>query len=305
MKIYDGFKDKRIRRKPRCVAIGIFDGVHRGHQKILLQALKDARRIHAEPMVVTFEPHPSKVLRPDMSQPILMSLAHRLRFFEKMGIKETLVIRFDRAFSKISHRFFLNELLCKQLGMRSLSVGEDFRFGFHGLGDTRFLSEESKHLGFGLALVRSLKDHGEIISSTHIRRLIEKGDLKKAGRMLGRPVSVYGTVVWGRGRGRSIGFPTANLDPHHETLPPSGVYAAWGFLDQTRLKGVIHIGKRPTFNDRQKSLEVHFFDFHRDIYGSEIELFFISRLRAIKKFKNREGLILAIQTDAQKALKIL
>ena len=305
MKIYNGFKDKRIRQKPRCIAVGIFDGVHRGHQRILSRALKDARRLHAEPMVITFEPHPNKVLRPERSQPILMSLSHRLRFFEKLGIQETLVIRFNKKFSKISHDFFLNELLHKKLAMKSLSVGVDFRFGFRGLGNAKFLSEESKRLGFRLSLAPPLKVDGAVISSTRIRRLIEKGDFKKAERMLGRPVSVYGMVVRGRGRGRSIGFPTANLNPHHETLPPSGVYAAWGFLNQTKLKGVIHIGQRPTFHDRQKSLEVHFFNFHKNIYGLEVELFFISRLRAIKKFKNREALVRAIQKDSEKALKSL
>ncbi len=305
MKIYNGFKDKRIRPKPRSIAIGIFDGVHRGHQRILSRALKDARRLHAELMVITFEPHPNTVLRPEMKQPILMSLSHRLRFFEKLGIREVLVIRFDKKFSKISHRFFLDELLYKKLGMKSLSVGADFRFGFRGLGNARFLSKESKRLSFGLSLASSLKVHGGVVSSTRIRRLIEKGDLKRAERMLGRPVSVYGTVVRGRARGRTIGFPTANLNPHHETLPPNGVYAARGFLDQTKLKGVIHIGKRPTFHDRQKSLEVHFFNFHKNIYGLEVELFFIARLRAIKKFKSREALAAAIQKDARKALKIL
>ena len=123
--------------------------------------------------------------------------------------------------------------------------------------------------------------------------------------MLGRPVSVYGTVVRGRGRGRSLGFPTANLNPHHETLPPSGVYAAWGFWNKMKLKGVIHIGQRPTFDDREKSLEVHFFDFHRNIYGQELELAFAGRLRPIRKFKDRPALIQAIQKDAEKALKIL
>ena len=305
MKIYSGFKDKRIKPKARSLAIGIFDGVHRGHQKIIFQALKNSKRRRAGSMVITFEPHPSKILKSQKDQPILMSLTHRLRFFKKMGIEEAMVIRFNKSFSKIPHDSFLNEILFKKLGMRSLSVGKDFRFGFQGKGDSKFLSSESKRAGFQLSLAQPLKYQGQIISSTRIRKLIEKGDLKKAGRMLGRPVSVYGTVVRGRGRGKSIGFPTANLDPHHETLPPNGVYAAWGFLNQRKLKGVIHIGKRPTFNDREKSLEVHFFDFHKNIYGSEVELFFIKRLRAIKKYKNPKALIRAIQNDTRKALKIL
>lgn len=305
VKVYNGFNDRRIKRKPRCVAIGVFDGVHRGHQKILSRVLTDAKHYHAEPLVVTFEPHPNKILRPGTTQPILMSLPHRLRFFEKMGIRETLVIRFNKNFSKMTREQFLHKFLFKKLGMRSLSVGTDFRFGFRGLGEAVFLKQESSRLNFGLTLVQPLKHQGEIISSTRIRRLIERGFLRKAKEMLGRPVSVYGTVVRGRGRGRAVGFPTANLNPHHETLPPSGVYAAWGFLEDRRLKGVIHIGKRPTFHDKEKSLEVHFFNFHRNIYGRELELLFAGRLRATRKFKSIVALTEAIQKDARKALKIL
>ena len=305
MKIYSGFNDKRLKPKRRCLAIGVFDGVHRGHQRILSRLLVDARRFQAESMVVTFEPHPIKVLEPRACQPILISLSHRLRFFEKMAIGETLVVPFNKRFSRISHPLFLHQFLIEQLGMKTLSVGEDFCFGRQGKGDAHFLQQESRRLGFGLSLVKPLKDGKDIISSTRIRCLIERGYLKRAERMLGRPVSVYGTVMAGRGRGKSLGFPTANLNPHHETLPPSGVYAARGYLDGTWLKGVIHIGERPTFGDLEKSLEVHFFNFNRNIYGKELELFFVSRLRGIYKFKNRQALIRAIQKDAQKALKIL
>lgn len=305
MKVYSGFNDKQLRRKARCVAIGVFDGVHRGHQKILRGLLSDARRYHASPIVVTFEPHPNKILKHAVEQPILMSLAHRLRFFEKIGVKEALVIRFNKKFSTITREKFLKKILIEKLGMKALSVGKDFRFGFHGSGDADFLKQESMRSKFKLTLVQPLKYQKEIISSTRIRRLIERGLLNKAQKMLGRPVSVYGTVVHGRGRGKSIGFPTANLNPHHETLPPNGVYAAWGFLDGRRLKGVIHIGKRPTFHDKEKSLEVHFFDFHRDIYGKELELVFAARLRGIRKFKSPKALVAAIRQDAKKTLSVL
>lgn len=305
MKVYSGFNDKKLRPKPRGVAIGVFDGVHRGHQLILSRLLTDARRAHAGSIAVTFDPHPSKVLRPKTDQPILISLSHRLRFFEKMGIDEALVIPFDRNFSKIDHQTFLHELLLKRLGMESLSVGADFCFGFNGLGDAYYLKQESKRLGFRLSLARPLKYGDEVISSTRIRRLIEQGLLKKAQCMLGRPVSVYGTVVHGRGRGRSIGFPTANLNPHHETLPPAGVYAAWGLLGGRRLKGVIHIGERPTFRDMEKSLEVHFINFNGDLYGRELELVFTARLRTTHKFRSQQELACAIQQDTNNALKIL
>ena len=304
MKVYNGFNDRRLPNKRRCVAVGVFDGVHQGHQRIIARLLRDARRFRATPLIVTFEPHPGKILKPKASQPILMSLAHRIRSFEKLGVKETLVIHFTKNFAKISREDFLYKFLLRKLNMRALSVGEDFRFGSRGLGDASFLRRERKQEGFSLSLVSPLKYQAEIISSTRVRRLIERGFLKKAEKMLGRPVSVYGTVVRGRGRGRSLGYPTANLNPHHETLPPGGVYAAWGSLNGRRLKGVIHIGERPTFRDPEKSLEVHFFNFHRNIYGRELELEFVRRLRPTRRFKNKEALIRAIRNDAQKALKI-
>ncbi|MBI3253092.1 MAG: bifunctional riboflavin kinase/FAD synthetase [Candidatus Omnitrophica bacterium] len=301
MKIYQGFRDKRLKKRPRAVAIGIFDGVHRGHRKIIQKALGAARRSRAASLVVTFEPHPNKILRPGQKHPILMSLEHRLRLFERLGIAEVLVIRFDRRFSKITHEDFLRGLLLKRLGMKSLCVGHDFRFGFRGRGDARYLRQESGKRGFGFSLVAPLKVRGRTISSTRIRRLIERGHLRKAEEMLGRPVSVYGTVIHGRGRGRSVGFPTANLNPHHETLPPRGVYAARGFLGERELAGVIHIGKRPTFADRQASLEVHFLNFHKNIYGREVELIFIKKLRPIRKFRDKAALAEAIREDIRKA----
>ena len=188
MKIYHGLHDKAIQRRKRCVAIGVFDGVHRGHQKILKQVVRDARRRHASPMAITFEPDPMKVLKPGAAHPILISLAHRLSFFEKMGFREALVIRFNRRFSKISHEIFLKRLLLKKLGMVSLAVGHDFRFGRRGLGNTSYLGKQSKALGFRLFVSEPVRAKNRIISSTVIRRLIESGELTKAAQMMGRPV---------------------------------------------------------------------------------------------------------------------
>ena len=294
------------------MAIGVFDGVHRGHQRILEKVKADARRHRRPAMVVTFEPHPSKVLHPKAKHSILMSLAHRLRLFERAGLDEALVVPFNRKFSRISREFFLSKFLLERLGMRSLSIGHDFCFGRGGTGDIPYLKEQAGPLAFHLSLVQPLKSRGQIVSSTRIRHFIENGHLAQASKMLGRPVSVYGDVVRGRGRGRRLGFPTANLNPHHETLPPSGVYAAQGYLQspvgahgRAPLRGVIHIGARPTFKEKDKSLEVHFFNFHKNIYGNELELYFVSRIRGIRRFKDSQSLIRAIQRDASKALKIL
>lgn len=304
MKVYFLPGDEgRIRRRPRAVAIGIFDGVHLGHRKIIA---KITRRRGEVPAVVTFDPHPGKILHPKEFHPtILMSLDHRLKVLGSLGVREVFVIRFNRRFSKISHGYFLKNTLLDRLGARFFSVGDDFRFGYRGLGDRKYLESKSRKSGFRVSVARPFLFEKEPISSTRIRRMIERGDLVRAKRMLGRTVSVYGTVVRGRGRGKKLGFPTANLNPHHEALPPAGVYAARGFLGTRPLKGVIHIGARPTFKDRLRSMEVHFFDFHKNIYGRDLELLFIARLRPIERFSHPRYLAEAIRHDTAMAKRIL
>ncbi len=304
MKIYHGFNDKALKFKKRAIAIGVFDGVHRGHEKILSHMMADAKGHGISPVVVTFDPHPAKILSPKQFHPtILMSLPHRLQFFQSMGIEEVIVVPFTKAFSRIPRERFLKTLL--SLGMDSLTVGHDFRFGAKALGDGVYLKQMMKPIGKRLCLVDAFKIAGEVVSSSRIRVLIEGGYLQSASRMLGRPVSVVGTVVHGRGRGKSTGFPTANLNPHHEALPPAAVYAAYGFLGKKKLRGVLHIGTRPTFGDRQKSLEIHFLGFHQRIYGRQIELIFVKKLRDIRRFKDAAELAGAITSDIRRAQKYL
>lgn len=304
MRVYRNHLSTKIKKQNRAIAIGIFDGVHLGHKRILKKMIQSAKRKGLTSMVITFDPHPSKVLNPLKPNPILMALPHRLKFFESLGIEETLVIHFDKKFSKNTHEYFLNYLI-NRLGMRSLTVGYDFCFGFKGHGNVDFLKKESKRRSFEFNEMKAFKKSKKAISSTLIRQLIEKGNLKEAEKMLGRRVSVFGTVIRGRGRGKKIGFPTANLDPHHETLPPCGVYAAWGLLGKKKLRGVIHIGERPTFGDKELSLEVHFLSFHKSIYGRAIELFFVKRLRGIRHFASAKALKKAIQKDTKEALLAL
>jgi riboflavin kinase/FMN adenylyltransferase len=301
MKLYHGTDDRNITPATRALAIGVFDGVHLGHRKILSGMLREAKRRHLKPLVITFDPHPGQVLKRGSQPGILMSLDHRLSCFEKLGVAEALVIHFNKKISQVPREKFLENILIQRLGMRSLTVGHDFCFGHRGSGNIEFLKEESTRLKFRLLTVPALKKGRRIVSSTLIRQFVEAGDLKNAEAMLGRPVSVYGTVVRGRGRGKPLGFPTANLDPHHETLPPGGVYSAYGYLAGKKLEGVIHIGERPTFRDKQASLEVHFLNFHKNIYGKELELVFVKRLRGTEKFKNAPLLKAAIQRDIEKA----
>ncbi len=306
MKIYRSLTDKHLKTKPRSIAIGIFDGVHLGHQKILKNALTEARNKKISLCVVTFDPHPEKILNPKGESPkILMSLEHRLSLLMGLGVNEVLVIPFNRRFAKITHTDFLNKILISRLGMRSLSVGEDFCFGKKAMGDMAYLKQMSSELGFSFFAAKHVQFRGSAISSTRIRREIEAGHLPDASKMLGRAVSVSGTVIRGYGRGKAIGFPTANLNPHHETLPPAGVYAAFGCVGRHKLKGVVHIGKRPTFGENDPSLEAHFMQFHQTIYGKTVELFFVKFLRPTRRFSSGKMLKIAIQRDISRAGKLL
>ncbi len=306
MKIYHGFFDPKLKARKRSVAIGIFDGVHLGHRRILKKMLRVAAELGASPLVITFDPHPAAVLSPKKPSPaVLMSLSRRLEQFERMGIREALVVPFDKKFSKISRETFLEKFLLKRLHMRSLCVGHDFCFGRRAAGNGDFLKKAAKKHSFRLSIVPAVKMGREIISSSRVRALIETGRFKKAEKMLGRPASVVGTVVRGRGRGRWVGFPTANLEPHHEILPPGGVYAGFGYRQGRKLSAVIHIGERPTFKDKEKSLETHFLDFHHNIYGEDLELIFVKKIRATRRFKSPGILARAIARDIAKTRKIL
>lgn len=306
MKIYSGFSDKRLNVRPRAVAIGVFDGVHLGHQKIVRAMCGDAVRLRLSPCVVTFDPHPSRVLgRGDSDSGVLLSLDHRLSLLGRLGVRECVVVRFDRAFAAVPAETFLEELLVGRLGMRSLSVGSGFRFGRHAAGDERLLRDGAARFGYRFHAVTPLKRSGEIVSSTRIRRMILEGRLRAASALLGRPYAVVGTVVSGRGRGRGLGFPTANLDPHHEILPPDGVYAAASKIDGRVRAAGVSIGPRPTFGDREKTLEVHFPGLSKNLYGKDIELEFRKRLRPLRRFSSPQALANAIRSDIEKTLNLL
>ncbi len=306
MKIYRGLEDPALKSEKRALALGVFDGVHLGHQKIINSMLHDAKAHTASSMVVTFDPHPAKILEPKKKHPaILMSLEHRLAHLQSMGIQETLVIPFTKDFSRMTREDFFIQILIQRLGAQSLAIGFDFRFGFGGKGNAAFLKERCKVFHRRFHLMPAFKVAGQTVSSTRIRQSIEKGELEKAGAMLGRPVSVMGTVVHGEGRGKALGFPTANLNPHHEALPPAGVYAAYGYLAGKKLRAVLHLGKRPTFGDKQATLEAHFLNFSKDIYGQTVELIFVKKIRPIEKFSTPALLGKAIARDILQAKKHL
>jgi riboflavin kinase/FMN adenylyltransferase len=294
----------------RVIAIGVFDGVHLGHKKIFKKALDIARRRRAKAAVVTFNPHPASVISPKAAPMSLISVEHRLRLIRQSGIGSITVFDFTKEFSKIEPERFIKDVLIERLKAGCVVVGEDFRFGRSGQGNSAFLKRFGRPLGLDVKIVRPLKYKGRAVSSSLIRQAILSGRLDFAKRLLGRPPGILGTVVKGNSRGRTLGFPTANINPHHEVVPPSGVYAVKVRIGDRQYRGVLNIGSRPTFygpakQDREPTIEVHIFDFSGRIYGEVAEVLFVRRLRPEKRFLNKTALTAQIKKDIDQARKNL
>ena len=275
---------------PTAVTIGIFDGVHKGHQKILQKVIYEARKNRLKSVVVTFDPHPVKVLSPGARIPLLMSLDHRIRLIKKMGVDYCLVKKFTKEFSKLGPEEFIKGLLVDKLNLKVLVTGENFLFGFKEKGCSKLLKKLSRIYNFKFYSIPPLKIKGEYVSSTRIRKLIEKGRLELAKKLLARPVAILGTVVKGKSLGRKLGFPTANIDPHHESIPPAGVYSVDAAMGKKIYRGVLNISLH-------KIIEVHILDFNKNIYGKDIEVIFKQKIRNEKKFKSLEALQRQISLD--------
>jgi len=293
--------------KNAVLAIGIFDGVHIGHRKIISAAIREAKKKGEESVIVTFDPHPLKVLKPRISVPSIMSTSHRLKFICALGADRCCVVKFDKKFSKLMPRDFAGKILAGKFKASKVFIGSNFVFGKGNSGNALSLRKFGREYGFEVKVVPLVKAGRNAVSSTAIRNHIIRGKLDGAARMLGRPVSIYGTVVSGKKRGRLLGYPTANIDPHHEAIPPSGVYAVWVRIGNIKHAGALFIGKRKTFGEKEPVIEVHIFDFHSFIYGEDIEVVFVKKLRGVKKFSNHDKLIEQIKRDdiiARRILKI-
>ncbi|RKY31937.1 MAG: hypothetical protein DRP74_03780 [Candidatus Omnitrophota bacterium] len=300
MKIFYGLRRVKLYKK-NVVALGVFDGVHRAHQQILKSAVGIARRKKLNSLVLTFFPHPKK-------KESLQTLDHRLKLIATLGLDICIVIKFTREFSRIPAQDFIKDILCKKLKSSYILVGRNFRFGFKAGGDSETLKEFSSTCGYKIKLFRIIKINGRPVSSSEIRKLIMKADFDAAENLLSRPVSVMGRVVKGSRRGKKLGFPTANIDPGHEVLPCAGVYAVKIILEGKKYNGVCSIGARPTFIDdengsgkKRKIIEVHIFDFNKNIYGRILEVEFIKKLRNQLIFKSHTLLIRQIEKDIIRA----
>ena len=289
-----------------AVSIGVFDGVHLGHHQ-MLDALWDEPVPGSLPRgAITFDRHPMATIAPDRVPFLITTPEERLQLFEDAGLDFAAVLTFDEPVRRLSPEGFVEEVLAGALGARLVVVGEGFRFGMNATGDVDELRRLGDHYGFAVRAVALLEADSGPISSSLIRRLVAEGDVATAGKLLGRPFSRAGRVVAGDHRGASIGFPTANLDIKPGLVfPARGVYAAFAVVASGRFAAVVNIGVRPTFEGTRQVAEAHLLGFSADLYGSELRLEFVDRLREERKFGSVEALVAQIETDVAAARVLL
>ncbi len=294
---------------PLFLAIGVFDGVHLGHQAVIRRALEDARAGGGNAAVVTFDPHPVRVLRPESAPRLLTSARHKEILLKELGVRHLLVVSFDESFAQTPPETFVRQLHEAADGLREICVGHTWSFGKGRAGNLELLRKLGDQLGFDEVGVPVVEAGGQIVSSTQIRAAVEAGALENAARLLGRPFSLLGTVSPGDQRGRTIGYPTANLRAHNEQFPPNGVYAVRARLvgEEDRRPGVLNIGTRPTVHGEstERVPELHLFDFEGDLYGADVEVFFERFLREEQRFASVDALKAQIGLDAAQARKLL
>ncbi|HYR22763.1 MAG TPA: bifunctional riboflavin kinase/FAD synthetase [Chthoniobacterales bacterium] len=290
-------------RGPLFLAIGVFDGVHRGHQAVISTSAEHARAANGTPVVVTFDPHPEKVLRPQAAPHLLSATQHKIALIRALGVEHLLIIAFDKQFAATEPEDFVQKLVAHSKPLREICVGHEWSFGRNRRGNLDLLKKLGSKMDFDVVGIPPVKINGAVVSSTAIRQAIEKGDLTKAAEMLGREYTILGTVMRGDNLGKKIGFPTANLSAHSEQFPPNGVYAAEAWIDGGLHRGVINLGIRPTVSagKSERVLEIHLFDFNRDIYGHDVEVRFLKFLRPEKKFENLDALVQQIRQDVKEA----
>lgn len=301
MKIFHGTENANIVR-PTVLTLGVFDGLHLGHQQIMHKVVERALAIDAVPTAITFDPHPRTVLHPDSAPPLLQTLDQRLANLEVLGIKQTILIPFTREFAGQPAEDFLTDIVHERLQAREVYLGKGFAFGKNRGGNIALLRTMSHQLGFAADEVDEIQLRGQRISSSQIRRLLGEGRVNLARRMLGRPYGVEGVVIHGNHRGRTIGFPTANLKPQNRVIPKYGVYATATLIDGIWRRSITNIGVRPTFeSDSEPSIETHIFDFDGDLYGDVLRVRFLRRIRDERKFGGIDELKAQIEMDSARA----
>jgi len=302
MKIFHGTENANI-QKPTVLTLGVFDGLHLGHQEIMRTVAERAKAADAVPTAITFDPHPRAVLHPGSAPPLLQTLDQRLANFEVLGIEQAIVIAFDREFAQSPAEEFITSIIHDRLHAKEVHLGKDFAFGRGRGGNIELLRRMSAELGFMADEVPEVRLRGQRISSSTIRHLLNEGRVNLARRMLGRPYGVEGVIERGVQRGRTIGFPTANLKPHNRVIPKYGVYATASLVDGEWRRSITNIGVRPTFeNEAEPSIESFIFDFEGDLYGDVLRVRFLHRIRDERKFNGIDELRAQIERDTKRAL---
>jgi riboflavin kinase/FMN adenylyltransferase len=306
MKIFRGIA-RRSERVPVALAIGNFDGVHRGHQALLAQLVDAARRHRLTPAVMTFEPHPRELFAPASAPARVANLRDKIDALAAAGVERVFIQHFNRRFASLSPERFIDEVLVGGLDTRWLLVGDDFRFGARRAGDVELLRQRAAERDYIVEQLATVQEHGVRVSSSEVRQALAAGDLARAAALLGRPYAISGRVLHGRKLGREIGFPTLNLRLAHKRPAARGIYAVrvHGLGERPR-PGVASIGLRPTVDDSGRwLLEVHLFDFAQQVYGRLVRVELVHKLRDETKYDSLQGLTAAIRNDAATARALL
>ena len=301
MKIFHDLENANI-AKPTVLTLGVFDGLHLGHQAIMKKVVERASATGAMATAITFDPHPRSVLHPESAPPLLQTLDQRLANLEVLGIEQAIVVKFDEAFASQPAQNFLHDVVHDLLHAREVYLGKGFAFGQGRGGNIDLLRGMSAELGFIADEVDEVQVRGMRVSSSRIRELLADGRVNLARRMLGRPYGVEGVVIRGERRGHTIGFPTANLKAHNRVIPKFGVYATATLIDGVWRRGVTNIGVRPTFGDElEPSIETHLSDFNGDLYGDALRVRFLHRIRDERRFGGIDELVAQIRRDSDRA----
>ena len=287
------------------LALGNFDGLHRGHLKIIERVRRGAAEHGGTPMAMTFDPHPPRVVRPDKAPPLLMTKAQKLEALEQAGIRAVAVVRFTRELSHWDPETFVRTVLVEWLRVSDVWVGANFLFGHERSGNFTLLRTLGLRCGFRADKIDPVRYKEFVVSSTRIRRLVAEARMDEAAALLGHPYCIDGRVVEGRRRGREIGFPTANLETENELIPPHGVYATTMVIDGIVHAGLTNIGVRPTFeDDTRTTVETHVLRYDGDLYGRHVRLGFVQRLRDERRFEDVDALRSQIEADRRRAERL-
>lgn len=303
MQIFHGIDSPGILR-PTVATLGVFDGLHSGHQAIVRMVVERALLTDTTPTLITFEPHPRQVLKPETAPPLLQTFRQKMEGLEHLGMGQVIVVSFTSELASLSAENFVKQYLLDGLQAREVYLGKGFAFGHNRKGGIELLREMSQRLGFFADEVAEVRLRGHRISSTMVRRLLRVGRVNLARRMLGRPYGIEGEVTRGRGLGRELLYPTANLEIQNRVLPADGVYVTLTLVDEVWRRSVTNVGKRPTFGgDAESKVEAHIIDFDGDLYGRTIRVRLLHRLRGERKFASVDELRAQITRDRDRAIR--